>query len=136
MPGWGTIPAKGLFFARFEYIQDSPTPRQSGITGLVSHTKLTMRKSNACGKIRMSRESGLALHTKLSMRKSNACGKIRMSRESGPWATLTNRKPWKIKGSGLDKIKVIISTFEVMHVCVMWNGWNNIWMFRKIFSIN
>ena len=32
MPDWGTNPAKGLFFARFEYIRDSPTTRQSGIT--------------------------------------------------------------------------------------------------------
>ena len=32
MPDWGTNPAKGLFFACFEYIRDSPTPRQSGIT--------------------------------------------------------------------------------------------------------
>ena len=32
MPDWGTNPAKGLFFARFEYIRDSPTPRQSGNT--------------------------------------------------------------------------------------------------------
>ena len=32
MSDWGTNPAKGLFFARFEYIRDSPTPRQSGIT--------------------------------------------------------------------------------------------------------
>ena len=30
--------------------------------------------------------------------------------------TLTNREPWKIKGSGNDKIKEIISTFEVMFV--------------------
>ena len=34
MPDWGTNPARGLFFARFEYIRDSPTPRQSGITAL------------------------------------------------------------------------------------------------------
>ena len=27
------ISHKGLFFARFEYTRDSPTPRQSGITG-------------------------------------------------------------------------------------------------------
>ena len=33
MPDWGTNPVKGLFFAHFEYIRDSPTPRQSGITG-------------------------------------------------------------------------------------------------------
>ena len=32
MPDWETNPAEGLFFARFEYIRDSPTPRQSGIT--------------------------------------------------------------------------------------------------------
>ena len=33
MPDWGTNPAKGLFFARFEFIRDSLTPRQSSITG-------------------------------------------------------------------------------------------------------
>ena len=32
MPDCGTNPAVGLFFARFEYIGDSSTPRQSGIT--------------------------------------------------------------------------------------------------------
>ena len=32
MPDWGTNPAEGLFFARFEYTRDSPTRRQSGIT--------------------------------------------------------------------------------------------------------
>ena len=36
MPDSGTNPAKGLFFARFEYIRDSPAPRQSGITGLLA----------------------------------------------------------------------------------------------------
>ena len=33
MPDWGTNPANGLFFARFEYIRDFPTPQQSGIIG-------------------------------------------------------------------------------------------------------
>ena len=47
MPDWGTNPAKGLFFACFEYIRDSPTPRQSGITDLgtgqnVERSKLKM----------------------------------------------------------------------------------------------
>ena len=35
MPDWGTNPAEGLFFARFEYIRDSPTSRQSGITASI-----------------------------------------------------------------------------------------------------
>ena len=32
MPDLGTNPAEGLFFARFKYTRDSPTPRQSDIT--------------------------------------------------------------------------------------------------------
>ena len=41
MPDWGTNPAKGLFFAPFEYIRDSPSSRQSGI---VDSTLLTSRE--------------------------------------------------------------------------------------------
>ena len=42
MPDWGTYPAKGLFFARFEYIRDFPTPRQSGITALIIIFKVSL----------------------------------------------------------------------------------------------